>query len=53
MAYGCKICIATKGLKGNEIANLPQTEEEFHEHLEKVHGIKVVKDSEEKEKPRD
>ena len=44
MAYACKICIAQHGLRGADIANLPKTEEELFEHLEKVHGIVVRED---------
>jgi len=50
MPIACKICILTKGLKGSEIASLPQTEEEFYEHLRVVHGI-TVRDPPEEPKP--
>ena len=43
MALACKICIATKGLRGSEIASLPQTEEELEEHLEAVHHMPVIR----------
>lgn len=42
MPIACKLCIARRGLKGSEIASLPQTEEEFREHLRVVHGFNVV-----------
>ncbi len=41
MAMACKYCIMTHGLKGSEIANLPQTDEEFHNHIEREHHIPV------------
>lgn len=41
MAIACKYCIATRGLRGSEIKNLPQTDEEFYKHLESVHHIRV------------
>lgn len=46
MALACKICIATKGLRGSEIASLPETEEELAEHLEAVHHIIVIREGE-------
>ncbi len=46
MAYGCKICILNKGIKGSEIASLPQTEEELWDHLEKEHHIPVRREGE-------
>lgn len=42
MALGCKLCIAEHGLKGSELASLPQTVEDFEEHLRVVHGLTVV-----------
>lgn len=41
MAYACKICILTKGLKGTDIPSLPTTEIELWEHIESVHHIPV------------
>ena len=46
MAYACKFCIATKGLKGSEIRSLPQTEDELYDHIERVHGICVQRNGE-------
>jgi len=37
----CKLCIATEGLLGSNIKNLPTTEEEMFTHLESVHHIIV------------
>jgi len=44
--YACKICILTRGLRGSDLANLPKTEDELFEHLEKVHGITVAREGE-------
>ena len=46
MAIACKLCIATKGLKGSDIGSLPQTDEELHEHIESVHHQPVQRDGE-------
>lgn len=46
MAIGCKICIATKGLNGGDIASLPQTEEELYDHLEREHHMVVPREGE-------
>ncbi len=46
MALACKICIATKGLSGSDLAALPQTEEELFVHLEKEHHIVVTREGE-------
>jgi hypothetical protein len=35
--FGCRFCIARFGLKGAEIANLPQTEDDFIRHLLRWH----------------
>lgn len=43
MAIACKLCIAEKGLKDTDIDNLPQTQEEFFDHLESVHHILVTR----------
>lgn len=42
MPLACKICIATRGLRGSEIDALPKNEEELLEHIEKVHHRPVV-----------
>ena len=49
MAIGCIYCIATKGLKGSEIASLPQTEEEFMDHIEMTHDLPVGREGETEE----
>jgi hypothetical protein len=49
MPIACKLCIARRGLKGSEIASLPQTEEQFREHLRVVHGLNVVERQKEAE----
>ena len=49
MAIACKICIATKGLRGSEIDGLPQNEEELMEHMEKVHHMPVQREGETQE----
>jgi len=49
MAIACKICIAKYGLKGSEIENLPQTEEELADHMEKVHHMPVIRKGETEE----
>ena len=46
MAIGCKICIASKGLRGDEIDKLPQNEKEYIEHMEKVHHMSVIQEGE-------
>ncbi len=46
MAYACKICVLRNGLIGAEISKLPQTEEEFINHLEKVHHMPVTREGE-------
>ena len=46
MALACKICILTKGIRGNEIDSLPQNEEELADHMEKVHHMPVVREGE-------
>jgi len=42
----CKYCIMDKGLKGSELESLPQTDEEFSNHIEKEHHIPVRRDNE-------
>ncbi len=46
MAFACKICILTEGLTGNNTDSLPETEEDFFDHIEKVHHIPVKKEGE-------
>jgi hypothetical protein len=41
MAYACKLCIATKGLRGSDIGKLPQNKLELAEHIVKEHGLAV------------
>ncbi len=53
MAYACKICIATKGLRGSEIDSLPQSEEELYDHLEREHNIPVIREGETEEQAMD
>jgi hypothetical protein len=36
MAFACKYCIASKGLRGSDIASLPQTQEDLIAHIEGV-----------------
>lgn len=33
----CRFCIALYGLKGSNVGRLPQTAEEFAEHMEALH----------------
>ena len=49
MGLACKICIAEHGLRGSDVANLPQTEEELFEHIEAVHHMPVVRKGETKD----
>jgi hypothetical protein len=46
MAIACKYCIRSKGLKGSELSELFQTEEEFLRHLEREHHIPIKRDDE-------
>lgn len=46
MALACKICIMGKGLRGSEIKDLPQTEEELFYHMERVHHMPVQREGE-------
>ena len=46
MALACKYCIMYKGLKGSDVANLPQTEEELYSHIEHEHHIPVRRENE-------
>jgi hypothetical protein len=49
VALACKICIATRGLRGSEIDTLPQTEQELIAHIERVHHMPVQRDGETRE----
>ena len=49
MSIACKICIATKGLRGTDIDSLPKTEEELIEHIESVHHMPVIREGETEE----
>lgn len=49
MAFACKYCIASRGLRGSEIASLPQTEEELVRHLESFHHFRVRRPDETRE----
>jgi hypothetical protein len=53
MALACKICIMEQGLKGSDIAFLPRTEEEFFDHMEKVHHNMVVREGETEEQAQE
>jgi len=46
MPLACKLCIATKGLKGSEIGSLPNTYEELFEHVEREHHVPIVREGE-------
>lgn len=46
MSIACRICIATVGIKGSDIASMPQTDEEHAQHMEAVHHIPVRRDNE-------
>lgn len=48
MARACKYCILMRGLKGGEIKDLPQTDEEFCNHVEGEHHIPVRRENETK-----
>lgn len=37
--FGCRICIALRGLKGADVGELPQTMEEFALHMKTAHGL--------------
>jgi hypothetical protein len=36
--YGCRICIALDGLAGKDVPDLPETPDEWIEHMAIVHG---------------
>ena len=46
MPIACKLCIMEKGLIGGDIKNLPQTQEEFNDHLESYHHMPVKRPEE-------
>ena len=52
MAKACKYCIMTRGLRGSEIANLPQTDEELYGHIEREHHIPVGREGESEEQTK-
>lgn len=37
--FGCRYCIAQKGLNGRDVPRLPNSLKDFQEHLKEVHGI--------------
>jgi hypothetical protein len=39
---GCRVCIASKGIRGAEVEFLPQTPKEFAEHWERWHQDSVT-----------
>jgi hypothetical protein len=53
MPLACKICVLTQGLKGSDIASLPQTEDELIEHVERDHHVAVVRPGETQEQALD
>lgn len=38
MGYACKFCIALYGLKGTDVAQLPEDEEVVRKHVKTAHG---------------
>lgn len=46
MPLACKICIMARGLRGSEIGDLPQNEEELADHMEKIHHMVVSRPGE-------
>lgn len=36
--YGCRICIALEGYKGDDMSNVPTTPDEWIEHMVVRHG---------------
>ena len=53
MPIACKLCILQHGLRGSDIASLPQTEQELFDHLEKVHGIIVDRSTKPSDEPKE
>lgn len=49
MTIACKICIAKKGLRGCDIDSLFNTQDELNDHIEKVHHMVIVNESETEE----
>jgi hypothetical protein len=45
----CVLCVAARGLRGQEIVSLPQSVEEFRAHLREVHGMELLDRGEERE----
>lgn len=46
MSFACKFCILTRGIRGSEIASLPETEEELLQHIEREHHVPVRRKNE-------
>jgi hypothetical protein len=46
MPLGCKFCIMTRGLRGSDIASLPQTEAELWDHIESEHHVAIQRPGE-------
>jgi hypothetical protein len=38
--FACRFCVARHGLKASEIPALPQTLQEFHQHMKSYHAEK-------------
>jgi len=49
MPIMCKVCIVQRGIKGSEIKDLFQDEEELMDHMESAHHMPVVKEGETRE----
>lgn len=37
--YGCRFCIALKGLKGSQVKDMRVTRQEFINHMKGAHGL--------------
>lgn len=37
---GCRLCIAMYGVKGSDVNELPQDEDEFAAHMRDAHGVR-------------
>lgn len=46
MPIACKICIMEKGIRGSDLKDMPQTEEDLIDHLESVHHMPVIREGE-------
>lgn len=46
MPIACKLCIATRGLRGSDISGLPQSEEDLAQHMEQEHHVPVRRNDE-------